>query len=82
MTRHISYAEFRKNLAKYMHAASDGPILIKRDAGSFVLMSEEEFEGWKETLYLLRSPANAKDLLKAIEDADAGKFTEHGLIDE
>jgi PHD/YefM family antitoxin component YafN of YafNO toxin-antitoxin module len=35
-----------------------------------------------ETDYLLRSPANARELLAAIAEADAGKFEEHELIDE
>ena len=38
--------------------------------------------GLMETLHLLRSPANAKHLLSSIKDADAGKLTEHDLIEE
>lgn len=40
-----------------------------------VLMSLEEFTSWKETLHLLRSPANAARLLEATKalDFDAGK---------
>ncbi len=34
-----------------------------------------------ETWHLLRSPANAERLLRSIEDAEAGKLTEHELID-
>lgn len=44
------------------------------------MMSEEEFEGWKETIYLLQSPANAKELLNAVKAADAGELEEHKLI--
>jgi hypothetical protein len=36
----------------------------------------------RETIYLLSSPANAKELLSAIAEADAGKFIEGELIDE
>jgi hypothetical protein len=39
-------------------------------------------DGLAETNYLLRSPANAKELLAAIADADAGKFEEHELLNE
>jgi antitoxin YefM len=82
MTGHITYTEFRKNPAKYMDKVSDGgPLHIKRDAGSVVLMSEEEFEGWIETLYLLRSPANAKELMGSIAELDAGKGVEGKLIE-
>ncbi len=81
MSRHVSYDEFRKNLAKYMDevSGSHASLHIKRDAGSVVIMSEEEFEGWKETIHLLRSPNNAKELLEAIKAADAGKLVEHEL---
>jgi antitoxin YefM len=76
MTRHVSFTEFRDNLAKYMDEVSAGPLHIERDARSVVMVSEAEFEGWKETIYLLQSKANAGDLLKAISAADGGKFVE------
>jgi antitoxin YefM len=81
MTSHVSYSEFRKNLAKYMDKVSDGPLHIKRGAGSVVIMSEEQFEGWMETLYLLRSPTNAKELVGSIAELDAGKGVEGELIE-
>ena len=80
MTRHVSYADFRENLAKYMDEVSAGPIHIERDARSVIMISEDELEGWKETIYLLQSAANAEDLLKAIRAADAGNVAEHKLI--
>jgi len=83
MTDRVSYAEFSKNLAKYMDQTSGSPLHIERaNAGSVVMMSEDEFESWKETIYLLRSPANAQELMKAILEAEAGEYQEHGLIQE
>jgi PHD/YefM family antitoxin component YafN of YafNO toxin-antitoxin module len=41
-----------------------------------------EYEGWKETIYLLQSPANAKALQEAIKAADAGELVEHKLVGE
>jgi antitoxin YefM len=79
MTRHVSYAEFSKNLAEYMGQVKAGPLHIEHDAGSAVLISEEEFEGWKETIYLLQSAANAKELLEGIRAADAGELDEHDI---
>ena len=80
MTRHVSFAEFRDNLAQYMDEVSTGPLHIERDACSVVMISEGEFEGWKETIYLLQGVANAEDLLKAIKAADTGDFVEHEPI--
>ena len=39
-----------------------------------VMLSLEEYEAMAETLYLLRSPRNARRLHKAIRDADARRF--------
>jgi antitoxin YefM len=47
-----------------------------------VTISKEEYEGLKETIYLLSNPANAQELLAAVADANAGKFEEHELLDE
>jgi hypothetical protein len=56
--------------------------LRKQRKRSVVTISKEEYEGLKETIYLLSNPANAQELLAAIADANAGKFEEHGLLDE
>ena len=82
MTRHIPFSEFSKNLAKYMDEVNAGPLHIDRDSGSVVMISEDEFEGWKETIYLLQSAANAEDLLRAVKAADAGAFVQHEPIDD
>jgi antitoxin YefM len=82
MTRHVPYDEFRKDPAKYMDEAGGEPLRIDREAGSVVMIAEGEFEGWKETIRLLSSPANASRLLSALAQAEAGKLTEHGLIEE
>jgi antitoxin YefM len=81
VARRVSYDEFRKNLATYMEEVSAGPLFIASAAGCAVLMSEQEFEGWKETVYLLQSPANAQQLLAGIRAANDGKLVEHGIID-
>ena len=84
MTRHLSYAEFCKNPTKYMDEVSGNraSLHIARDAGSVVVMSEDEFESWKETICLLQNPANANELLKAVKAADASELEEHDLIGE
>ena len=44
-------------------------------------MSLDEFNSWKETIYLLSNPANADHLRKSIEQAKSGKITERKLVD-
>jgi antitoxin YefM len=79
---HVSYTAFRQHLAEYMDGVCDSraPLHVTRqNARSVVLMSEEEYDGLMETLHLLRSPANAKRLLRSVENADAGKLTEREI---
>jgi antitoxin YefM len=35
-------------------------------------MSAEDFDSWEETIYLLRSPANARRLMEAVARDRAG----------
>ncbi len=80
----VSYTDLRQNLARYINEAveSRAPILVTRQAGkgNVVILSEAEFEGWQETVHLLRSPANAKRLLQSIRAADAGAAKERDLV--
>lgn len=81
---HVSYSELRSNLAKYMEDVCDSrtPLHITRqNARSVVMLSEEDYDGIVETLHLLRSPANAARLLRAVEGADKGELVERELMD-
>ncbi|MCK1816338.1 type II toxin-antitoxin system Phd/YefM family antitoxin [Streptomyces sp. XM4011] len=49
------------------------PVRITSKAGDVVLMSAEEYDSWQETIYLLRSPANAQRLMEAIARDKAGE---------
>ena len=75
---HVSYTEFRQRLAKYMDKVweSRAPLRVMRqNARPVVVLSEDEYESMVETLHLLKSPANAKRLLRSIKSADAGKLS-------
>jgi antitoxin YefM len=81
-----SYSELRKNLAAIMDRsyADHSPVLITRSGGKppMVMMSMEDFGGYAETEYLMRSPANKKILLESLAAADRGEYTVHALIEE
>jgi antitoxin YefM len=80
----VSFTELRQNLAQFLDAAVDSraPILVTRQGGkgNVVLLSEAEFEGWQETVHLLRSPANAARLLRSLAAAEAGQIDAHDLV--
>ena len=75
---HVSYSQLRSNLARYMDEVCDNhaPLFVTRqNAGTVVLMSEDDYEGLMETVHLLKSPVNAARLLRSINDADQGELT-------
>jgi len=58
------------------------PLKITRHrAEAVVMIAESEWASIEETLYLLDSPANARELMDAIHGLDAGKGVEYGLVD-
>ncbi|MDO9236266.1 MAG: type II toxin-antitoxin system prevent-host-death family antitoxin [Aquabacterium sp.] len=78
----ISYSAARANLANTMDRVCNDhePLIITRNGQqSVVMLSLEDFTALEETAYLLRSPTNAKRLMSAIEQLNAGNGTERSL---
>ena len=78
----ISYTNARSNLAKTMEKVCDyhDPVIItRRNEGSVVMMSLEDFQALEETAYLLRSPKNARRLLESISQLETGGGAEREL---
>lgn len=76
----FSYTHVRQNLAKVMDEVCDtkAPVIVHRqNARSVVMLPLDEYHALEETLHLLRSPRNAKRLLKSIAQAEAGKLKKH-----
>ncbi len=72
----ITYTAARENLASTINRVCEdrAPVMItrKRDQ-AVVMLSLTEYESLQETAYLLRSPANAKRLINAVETLNRGK---------
>ena len=80
----ISYSRARQDLARLMDKVSDdrSPLIVTRRGGkAVVVLSLEEYRGMEETLYLMRSPANARRLLRSIKAADRGEAVPRTLIE-
>lgn len=78
----ITYSAARAQLASTMDRVCDDhePLIITRSGErSVVMLSLEDYQALEETAYLLRSPANAKRLLAAMEALEGGKGTERKL---
>ena len=82
--RIASSTELRNNLAKYLDQVHDDhtPMIITREGGkpAAVIMSFEDYTSHEESMYLLRSPNNAKDLLESIAQLEAGKGVARMLV--
>jgi antitoxin YefM len=78
----ITYTTARANLATTMDRVChdhEALIITRNGEQSVVMLSLEDFKALEETAYLLRTPANAKRLLSAIEQLNAGKGVERTL---
>lgn len=83
---HVSFTDLRQNMATYFDRVSDDrePLVVTRQGGkgNVVILSEEEFAGWMETVHLLSSPKNAARLLASIRELDGGRGQTHALIED
>jgi antitoxin YefM len=71
----ITYTYARANLAASMDRVCndhEALIITRNSEQSVVMLSLEDYKALEETAYLLRSPANAKRLLAAVEQLGAG----------
>src|SRR5256885_8548564 len=72
----ITYTAARENLASTINRVceDDSPVMITRNRDQAVVMlSLAEYESLQETAYLLRSPANAKRLITAVDALNRGQ---------
>jgi len=80
----ITASEARKELFPLIKKVNEDhdAIEIVSKHGNAVLVSAEDYAALREGAYLLRSPANARRLLKAYENALNGvHIAEHRLVD-
>ncbi|QCJ71847.1 type II toxin-antitoxin system prevent-host-death family antitoxin [Providencia heimbachae] len=81
----ISFSDARNNLKAVLDRViddADTTIITRRDSEDAVVMSLEYYNSLMETIYLLRSPANAEHLNKSIAQFKAGKAKKRELINE
>ncbi len=80
----VNYSEARENFKQVLDRVSDdcdSTLIKRRDREDIVLLSKSHYDSIMETLYLMRSPANAKHLIDAIARDKAGEGEAHELID-
>ena len=79
----MSYTESRARYAEVLDAVvNDREEVVITRAGHepVVIVSLDDFESLRETAYLMRSPANARRLLDAMERLENGSGQAHDLL--
>lgn len=80
----LTLKEAKEHLEQIIQRVVDDaePTIVCTEAGQqVVFLSLDEFNSWKETLYLLGNPANAGHLRKSIGEWQAGQTQERTLED-
>lgn len=77
----ITAREARKNLFPLIEQVNrdHSTVRITSKSGDAVLMSADDYNSWQETVYLLRSPENARRLMEAVSRDKAA--TPDGVLD-
>jgi antitoxin YefM len=81
----ITFTEARNKLKAVLDRViddADYTVITRRDADDAVVMSLEYFNSLLETVYLLKSPANAAHLERSIAQYKQGQVKEKDLLDE
>ncbi|GAB2984396.1 type II toxin-antitoxin system prevent-host-death family antitoxin [Streptomyces pseudoechinosporeus] len=78
----ITASEARRRLFPLIEEVNgdQSAIEIVSKNGSAYLVAAEEYEALRETAYLLRSPANARRLLRSYQNALDGEYESRELI--
>ncbi len=79
----INYSILRNNLKEVLDKVSEDQetYIVNRGNTNAVIISLDEYNSWKETLYLLSTEANRKSLEVAIERDKKGEFIVRDLIE-
>jgi antitoxin YefM len=79
----MTYTTARANLASTMNRVCndhEALIITRNGEQAVVMLSLEDYNALEETAYLLRTPTNAKRLLSAVAQLNAGKGVERKLV--
>jgi antitoxin YefM len=66
-----------EELVEQVIADAEPTIIVTESGEQVVFLPLDEYNSWKETVYLLASPANAEHLRRSIAEAQAGNVQEH-----
>ncbi|MCE0487788.1 type II toxin-antitoxin system Phd/YefM family antitoxin [Ornithinimicrobium sediminis] len=80
----MSYTESRARYAEVLDSVTDDReevVITRAGHDPVVIVSLADYESLRETAYLMRSPANARRLLDAMERLEAGEGQTRELVE-
>lgn len=80
----MSYTESRAHYAEMLDGVIDDReevVITRAGHEPVVVVALEDYQSLKETAYLMRSPANARRLLDAMERLEAGRGVARDLVE-
>lgn len=83
--RIVSFSEARSSLKSVLDQVvndADCTVITRRDSEDAVVMSLDYYNSLMETVYLLKSPANAERLMKSIEQFKEGQAQQRDVLDD
>ncbi len=81
----VTYSDLRQNLKRYLDKVfqDHAPMIITRKNNeNLILISVNEYNSLIETSYLLGNEANARHLLKSIDQLESGRMTKRELLSD
>ena len=72
----VTLKDAKRNLPRLVEqvlADAEARIVVTDEGQQVVVMPLDEFNSWKETLYLLSNPSNAAHLRRSIAEAESGQ---------
>ena len=83
-SQEITYSQVRANLAEILDRVSENREIVtitRRNGSDVALIAADELSSLLESVYLLRSPANAKRLFSAMEWANSAVAVPQSLAE-
>ncbi len=80
----VTLKEAKRNLEQLVEqviADAEPTIVVTESGDQVVFLPLDEYNSWKETLYLLSNPANADHLRRSIAEAESGDVQERELFE-
>lgn len=80
----VTLKEAKLNLEQLIEqviADAEPTIIVTESGERVVFLPLDDYNSWKETLYLLSNPANADHLRRSIAEVQAGNVQERELLD-